>query len=77
MTPPTKHTPFDDPNVVMHPLLLTTRQVAELCGVCERTINNWVRLRGFPVIRVGGAVRFDPVSVRGWLRRHESGEVSP
>ena len=58
-------------------LLVTTPEIAQRCSVSERTINNWVRERGFPVIRIGRAVRFDPVSVRGWLHRHESGEVSP
>ena len=57
-------------------LLVTTPEVAKLCSVSERTINNWVRERGFPVIRIGRAVRFDPVSVRVWLRRHQSGAVT-
>lgn len=57
-------------------LLVTTPEIAKLCSVSERTINNWVRERGFPVTRIGRAVRFDPVSVRMWLRRHQSGAVT-
>lgn len=53
--------------------VITKREAADMCAVCERTISNWVRLKGFPVLRVGRVVRFDPVRIRQWLAAQDGG----
>jgi excisionase family DNA binding protein len=39
--------------------LVSKRQVARYLGVCIATIENWVRERGFPQMKLGGLTRFD------------------
>lgn len=43
--------------------------VAEFLALSERTVRALVQRRGLPCMRIGGAVRFDPASVRSWTRR--------
>jgi excisionase family DNA binding protein len=47
------------------------KQLADYLGVSERTISNMMRQRRIPVIKFGGTVRFDPVSVRKALKKYE------
>ncbi len=44
--------------------LLKYKQVAEMFAVSERTVRNWVRSGILPVVRIRGAVRFDPEDLR-------------
>jgi predicted site-specific integrase-resolvase len=53
--------------------MMTEAQVAELCQVHVQTVRRWRRDgTGPPSLRLGGRVRYDPTSVREWLR--EQGE---
>lgn len=49
--------------------LLRKREVAELVGVSERTVERWSRERGLPRRRVGpNTVRFPEREVLAWIR---------
>jgi len=39
---------------------LNVREVAELLGVAESTVQRWVRNHELPAIRVADTIRFDP-----------------
>lgn len=49
--------------------LLTAREVAELLGVSCETVLRWTRRGDLPAIKLpGGAIRFRPDLLDGWLR---------
>ncbi|WP_336857196.1 helix-turn-helix domain-containing protein [Sinomonas albida] len=57
------------------PRLLTRAELAKRTGVSERTVDR-LRLAGkLPCVRVGRAVRFDPVEVDAALK-DQRGEVA-
>ncbi len=55
--------------------LLTVRQVAELLGVCERTIFSLTQEGKLPAARIDRAVRYDPCDVAGFIEASKSGRV--
>ena len=59
--------------------LLTVREVADLCGVGERTVWDWIRDESLPVRRFGRrCTRVDPLDLRLLLEdRREVGAVTP
>ncbi len=62
---------------VVNAVLLSHRQVAEMLGVCARTVRRAVA-RGHlpPPLKFGGAVRFHRDDVNRFLRKlHERGTV--
>jgi len=70
-------------NRTPEPLLVSEREaarlwgvddVAEYCGVSERTVRSWLQHRGLPAIRIGRVLRFEPASVRAWLAERERRE---
>lgn len=48
---------------------LSVKEVAELLGVVESTVQRWVRNREIPAIRVADTIRFDPHVLANWLER--------
>jgi excisionase family DNA binding protein len=52
--------------------LLTVTEVAELLAVSERTLKRLVT-RGFPCLRVGRSLRFEPQAVARWLSARREG----
>jgi excisionase family DNA binding protein len=48
------------------PGLLTKREAAQFLGVAERTLDQWMKRRLIPYLKLGVAVRFD----RDDLREH-------
>jgi excisionase family DNA binding protein len=48
---------------------LNVKQVAELLGVAESTVQRWVRNRELPAIRVADTIRFDGDTLAKWLER--------
>jgi excisionase family DNA binding protein len=50
---------------------LTRREVADLLGVCKKTLSRWVKERGFPApYRVSKKAHyFDQIAVEMWLKR--------
>lgn len=51
---------------IILPALMTSRQVADLLQVTERTVYT-LRQRGLRCILIGGAVRFDPADVARFI----------
>ena len=50
--------------------------MARIASVSVRTLNEWIRLRKVPVIKISARVhRFDPERVMEALRRYEIAEV--
>jgi hypothetical protein len=45
--------------------------LAKRYAVCVRTVENWMSERRIPVIRLGRAVRFDPIRCDAALARFE------
>jgi excisionase family DNA binding protein len=54
--------------------LLTARQVAELLGLCERTLFDLTKRGKLPVVRIGRAVRYDPMDVAAFIQASKTGE---
>lgn len=48
---------------------LNVKQVADLLGVAESTVQRWVRNRELPAIRVADTIRFDPGALAERLER--------
>ena len=53
----------------IEPLLLTAKQAAKALAVCERTLYGLTKAGELPVVRIGRAVRYDLVDLRGWIER--------
>jgi excisionase family DNA binding protein len=48
---------------------LNVKEIADLLGVAESTVQRWVRNRELPAIRVADTIRFDPSVLANWLER--------
>jgi excisionase family DNA binding protein len=55
--------------------LMTTRELASFLKFSERHIHNMVRSRRIPRLKLGSAVRFDPVAVMKALKNFEEAEL--
>lgn len=53
--------------------LWTIREVADFLRVHPKTISKWIRSRGFPCVRVGARIRFDPSDVTKWVSARKEG----
>jgi excisionase family DNA binding protein len=51
------------------PGLRTTKQAAEFCGVCEKTITNRVGSGDLVATRIGGNVRFTQLDLDAFVER--------
>jgi excisionase family DNA binding protein len=51
--------------------LLTIDQVAKALGVSSKTVRRLI-VRGFPHVRFGRVLRFDPADVQRWLEARRS-----
>jgi excisionase family DNA binding protein len=49
--------------------LATAPEIARLCKVSRRTVDNWIKSRRIPVIKLGSAVRFNVSEVMAALSR--------
>jgi excisionase family DNA binding protein len=52
--------------------VLTVKQLSQRLAISERTVANWIRQRGLPVVRVGKSLRFVWADVREWLGQQTS-----
>jgi excisionase family DNA binding protein len=52
--------------------VLTVKQLSQRLAISERTVANWIRQRGLPVVRIGKSVRFVWAHVRAWLDEQTS-----
>lgn len=53
----------------LEPLAVGPRDGARLCNVSHTTFYKWMKLEGFPVVRIGGCVRIPVDALREWLLR--------
>jgi excisionase family DNA binding protein len=57
--------------------LLTTRDVAQILGVCPETVLRWIDTRGLPARRLTNrAIRFREDEVEAWLDEHATGAAT-
>ena len=73
---PPRGTPFGAPVVGElspdpgpHEFLLTANMVAERLGVCTAVVYKLFANRALSVLRIGGALRFEPDAVRRYIER--------
>ena len=48
---------------------MSFRRAAEHAGISERTLRDWVALRGCPSYKIGGKVLFDQRELDDWIRK--------
>ncbi len=51
------------------PRLIDINELALLLSLKRGTLYNWVYLRRIPFVKIGGALRFDPVEVDRVMRK--------
>lgn len=49
--------------------LETAPQIAKACNVSRRTVDNWIKARKIPFIKIGASIRFHRPSVMAALSR--------
>ena len=54
----------------MRERLLDTKQTAELLGVKEATLRDWVWRRKIPFVRIGGLVKFEPTAIDRFIQEN-------
>jgi excisionase family DNA binding protein len=55
-------------------LLLTALQAAKALAISPRTLWSLTDSGEIPCVRIGRAVRYDPVDLRAWIERRKSGK---
>ena len=55
--------------------LMTQKQLAEYLQVSARVIRKHSKIQGFPVVRIGRAVRYDPEAVLAWYATNPPQEI--
>jgi excisionase family DNA binding protein len=51
--------------------LMTIPEYAARCSVCSRTVQNWIRFKAIPILKLGRSVRIDPQRADQALRKFE------
>ena len=46
---------------------LNKKQTCELLGIDNNTLDKWIRIYNFPVIRIDGIVRFDIKDIKDFM----------
>ena len=59
-------------------LLWDIRRTAKAICACEKTVYNLIQNDGFPSLKVGRSLRFQPEAVKAWIaaRAQRSGDVN-
>ena len=50
--------------------LITIREVAQYTGLSIHTLYAMVSQRRIPYVKLGGALKFDPVKLHEWIKAH-------
>ncbi len=53
----------------VEPMLLTGKEAAKVLSVSERTLYALAKAGELPAIRIGRAVRYDPLDLRAWIEQ--------
>lgn len=48
---------------------LTVSDVQKMFKVSRRTVNNWMKDKDFPYLKIGRTVRFDEYEVEMWVEK--------
>jgi excisionase family DNA binding protein len=54
-------------------LLLTQRQAAEACALCEKSLYLAVKRGELRAVKIGRAVRYDPRDLTAWIHQMKEG----
>lgn len=54
---------------------LTYVELSSALGIPQSTLRKWVMRKLIPHVKVGHLVRFEPESIRAWLKTHRSHDV--
>lgn len=65
--------PHAVPHVTGHEPLWTVAEVAEFLRVSKSFVYHACAAGTFPCVRIGASVRFDPPSIRAWVRGERAG----
>lgn len=79
-----KHTPANEGATFLqtsaaplhHYTLATAPQLATICQVSRRSVDNWIRKKTIPVIRIGSNVRFHVPDVMAALAKFTVKEIT-
>lgn len=52
---------------------LTIDEVSEWLKIKKSTIYHWVAMDDIPSVKIGGRRRFDPVEIKKWIKKKNSG----
>lgn len=62
-----------EPRTPALPKLLTVRELAQVLGIHEKTVYDWVAKGQLPCVRLGNRLRFLPSDVSRWLQARKEG----
>ena len=51
------------------PQLVTKNEIAQLAKVSHRTVDNWIKRKTVPYLKIGGSIRFNVAEVMAALSR--------
>jgi excisionase family DNA binding protein len=51
--------------------LLDVNQAAQILGITPRTLQEWVRLRKLPFLKIGKLTKFRPEALQAWISAQE------
>jgi excisionase family DNA binding protein len=60
---------------LVHPLLLTVRQAAQMLAIGERTLWELTRQHAIQCVRIGRAVRYSPLDLQAWIEAQKRSET--
>ncbi|MDT0238206.1 helix-turn-helix domain-containing protein [Enterococcus faecium] len=46
---------------------LNKKQTCEFLGIDNNTLDKWIRIYNFPVIKIDGIIRFDVEDIKGFM----------
>jgi excisionase family DNA binding protein len=67
----TLESPYDESGTSVPRWLMTVPEYATRCSVCSRTVQNWIKWKFIPVLKLGRSVRIDPARADQALRKFE------
>ena len=57
-------------------ILLRKEAAAETLGVCLQTVNQLIKNKGLPVVRIGGKVLINAQTLTEWLKQSQDQNVA-